>query len=217
MVFGFPPQLRQTRGSVCRRFRRWGCVFVIVLIIVTAIPFECVGDLTEEALLFLGLLLVFDTSSGLGVPTGCGRGGRTIGGWRRQWLLRGSAKDSGEESLCAARLVAGIMWLGSGDEGDGVIVGTGRRCQPVCNLVELNIDHAVGLVEGLHIGVLRERHGLLHELSPDGGGGLRAAQANIAVVVIAYPNHAQQVAGVAGEPSVMRGSRLAGCGSGEAA
>src|ERR1035438_3517931 len=179
----FPPQppllgCLWRRGSpIPRRFRRLGRVFVTL----AAISLEYVGNLTEEALLFLALFLVLDSTGCLGVPICCG-------GWQRS--LRTPSKDAREEPLRSACLVAGVVRFGAGHEGDRVVIRTGGSCEPVGDLVQLNVDHAFRLAERLDIGILGKRHSLLHELGPDGGRSLRAAQPEIAVVVISHPYNA---------------------------
>ena len=76
--------------------------------------------------------------------------------------------------------------------------------------------------EGFDVGVLGELDGTVHELGPDGGGGVGALERtcqstrDICVIVVADPDHAEQVGGVAGEPDIVGGSGFAGGGCGEA-
>ncbi len=72
-------------------------------------------------------------------------------------------------------LVAGIMRLGASYEGNRVIVRTGRGGQAIGDLIELHINHAFGLAEGLHVRILWQGNRFLHELSPNGSRSLRAA------------------------------------------
>ena len=71
----------------------------------------------------------------------------------------------------------------------------------------------MGWRKRLHIGILRQGSCLLHELSPDRQGRLGAAQADVAIVVISDPDNAEQIAGVSGEPSVMRAAGFPGGGA----
>ena len=73
-----------------------------------------------------------------------------------------------------------------------------------------------GAAEGFDVGVLGELDGALHELGPDGRGGVGAFDLDVGVVVVADPDDAEEVGGVAGEPGVVAGAGLAGGGCGEA-
>src|ERR1019366_435945 len=128
------------RRAVVTAFRRRRRGFVI-LAGGTAVPLERANNLAEEAFLFLGLFLGLDTGGCLRVPV---RG-------RRQRFLGISAEHAGEEPLHTAALVAGIVRLGAGHEGNRVIVGARWRRQAVGDLVELHIHHAFGLGEGLYV------------------------------------------------------------------
>ncbi len=102
------------------------------------------------------------------------------------------------------------------------VAGAGGVGQEVGGFVDASDGDAFGRREGFDVGVLGELDGAVHELSPDGGGGVGAlertcqATRDICVVVISYPHDAEQVRGVAGEPDIVGGSGLAGCGCGEA-
>src|SRR5208282_2336886 len=146
--------LRRRAATAFGRSRR---VFVILLR--RTVPLKHVNNLAEEAFLLLGLLLRLDTVGRLLVPV--------RGGWRQRFLGI-SAKHPGEEALYATALVAGIARLGAGHERNRVIVGTSRGRQAVGDFVELDVHHAFGLVEGLHILILGQRNRLLHELGPNG-------------------------------------------------
>src|SRR5208337_3194435 len=89
------------------------------------------------------------------------------------------------------------------------IAGARRRRQAVGDFIEFHIHHALGLGKGLHVRILWQSNRFLHELGPNGGGSLRAAQAKVAVIVVSHPDDAKQIAGVAGEPAVVRSARLA--------
>src|SRR5512146_3321920 len=118
--------------------------------------------------------------------------------------------------MFAQGLVASIRWLCTGDEGNRVIVGASSSSNAVGRFIQLDVHHAGRLTERLNVAVLRHLDGPFHEFGPNGGGGGGAAQAQVAVIVEADPDNAQQVAGVAGEPAVMRGAGLARGGGGEA-
>ena len=83
---------------------------------------------------------------------------------------------------------------------------------------DVDAEHfdAVGCGEGLHVGVLWELDGSVHELGPDGRGGVSALQLNVGVVVVADPDDAEEVGGVAGEPGVVLSAGFAGGRGGEA-
>ncbi len=57
---------------------------------------------------------------------------------------------------------------------------------------------------------------MLHELGPDGRGRESALELDVGVVVVADPDDAEEIGGVAGEPGVVAGSGFAGGGGGEA-
>ncbi len=143
-------------------------------------------------------------------------GGLGAVGRRRQGLIP-KTHQVRKESADAARLVAGFVRFGTGHEGSRVCFWTGRSCEPVGGLVELYIDHAGRLAEPAHIGILGQRAGLFHEFGPDRCGRLGTAQVQVAVVVVANPHNAEQVACVTGEPAVMRAAGLPGGGLFEAA
>src|SRR5271157_1321534 len=187
------PLILLRRRAAVTAFRRRRRVFVI-LIGGAAVPLEHAHNLAEEAFLFSGLFLRLDTGGRLRVP---------VGGGRRQSFLGISAEHAGEEPLHTAALVAGIARLGAGDEGNRVIVGARRRRQAVGDFIEFHIHHALGLGKGLHVRILWQSNRFLHELGPNGGGSLRAAQAKVAVIVVSHPDDAKQIAGVAGEPAVV--------------
>src|SRR5207249_11725620 len=103
--------------------------------------------------------------------------GGLIAMWgRRKGLVASCAGNAGEEAANASALIAGLAGFCSRDEGGAVSLRTSRCRQQVCLFVQLDIDDSGGLIEWLHVRVLRKRDRLFHELGPDGGGGLRAAQ-----------------------------------------
>ena len=113
---------------------------------------------------------------------------------------------------------------GAVEECDGeAVAGAGVVDGQVGGFIDAQDLHAVGGGEGLHVRVLRQRDGALHELGPDGRGGVGALERlgevvrNVGVVVVADPDDAEQVGGVAGEPGVVRGAGFASGGSGESA
>src|SRR5712671_5586589 len=146
-----------------------------------AVALQCVRNFTEKALLFLcGLCITLDTTGRLQVPV-----------LRRQSLLGVSAKNSRKEPLHALALVAGIMRLCPGHKSDRVSIWTGRSCKTICSFVESHVNHALGLIEGPYVGILRQSNRLFHELRPDRRGRLCPAQPQIAVIVISHPDNAQ--------------------------
>src|SRR5213593_4070824 len=153
-----PLHLLRFRTVILRLIRRRR-VFVM-----GSVAFESIRDLAEKALLFLGGIPIrLDTACRLRVPTVSRRRERPLGI---------AAKNPRKESLHAAALIASIMRFRPRDEGNRVSVRTGRSCQPIGNLVESHIHHALGLVEGPYIGILGQRNRLFHELRPDGRGRL---------------------------------------------
>ncbi len=127
-------------------------------------------------------------------------------------------EDTGDE-VAGALVHAGAGVLGDGavEEGGGVGVGAGGVGEEVRGFVEADDLDAGGSDEALHVGVLRELLGALHELAPDGGGGGGALHFDVGVVVVADPDDAEEVGRVGGEPDVVRGAGFAGGGVGEAA
>src|SRR5205085_5746364 len=103
-----------------------------------------------------------------------------------------------------------IARLGSGDEGCKVIVRTRGGGQAIGNLIEPDPNHTRWSREGFGVVVSGQGDGALHKFGPDGRGGISAAQAQVAVIVISNPDDAKQVAGVSGEPGIMRGAGFAG-------
>ncbi len=123
-----------------------------------------------------------------------------------------------EEVLGAlGHLAAGVDGSSAVEEGhvEGG-VGTGGVGAQVGGSVDAYVGDAFGGSEGFNVGVLGELDGALHELGPDGRGGEGALELDVGVVVVADPDDAEEVGGVAGEPGVVAGSGLAGGGGGEA-
>src|SRR5215467_11924137 len=107
------------RSVLSPGFRRRRRCFVIR----AGVALEHSGDFAEESLfLFIWIPLRLDTARLLRVP---------IRAWRRQDFLGVATENPGEKSRNAGRLIAGVVRLGAGHEGNGVGVGTGRRGEPV--------------------------------------------------------------------------------------
>ena len=128
-----------------------------------------------------------------------------------------------EDSVAPSDCVSSPMWeqvpcgCGAVEEGGGeAVAGAGVVGEQVGGAVDADDVDAVGRGEGLHVGVLRELDGAVHELGPDGRGGDGAGELDVGVVVVADPDDADEVGGVAGEPGVVGGAGFAGGGSGEA-
>src|SRR5579864_8772798 len=146
------------RLPAIRRFRRRRRAFVIL---------EDTGDLAEQALLFLGILLIRRILAIRRLRRSLARTGR----W--QYFLA-SSKHPREESPDSLPLIAGLSRFGAGHEGGGIVVRTSRCSQPVGNFVEFYINHSARLSKRSHVGILRESSRFLHELRPDRRGGLSA-------------------------------------------
>ena len=82
------------------------------------------------------------------------------------------AEDFLEEVAVVGGVVAGVGGGGAVEEGGVVVVGAGGVGEQVGGLVEVDHLDAVGRGEVLGVGVLRELDGLLHEVGPDGRGGV---------------------------------------------
>ena len=94
----------------------------------------------------------------------------TVRGVRGREHFRASAEEAGEESGHPSLLIASLAGLGAGHEGGRVVVGAVRGSQAVGGFIQLHVDHAGGLGKRFHVGILRQRCGLLHELGPDRRG-----------------------------------------------
>src|ERR1019366_4973695 len=108
-------------------------------------------------------------------------------------------------------VVAGVCGCGAAEEGGGIGVGAGGVAEQVGGLVDTDDFNAFGRREIVSVRVLRKQDGLLHELSPDGCGGVCAFDFDVSVIVIANPDNADEVAGVASEPCIVTGAGFA-CG-----
>ena len=116
-----------------------------------------------------------------------------------------------------AHLAAGVDGRSAVEEGDvDAVVGAGGVGEEVGGLVDASGGDALGRREGFDVGVLGKLDGALHELGPDGSGGMSAFDLDVGVVVVADPDDADEVRGVAGEPGVVAGAGLAGGRGGEA-
>src|SRR5208337_4182283 len=182
------------------------CARPIVLLLVTAVA-SFAEEPAKEASLLLGRLLsraglslrVFDRGSvrhRLENTIGCGR-------WRSDGR-RAQSKDLGDDApVIGESLIAGLLRLRSGNERHRVILRAGGGRNPVGQLVQRHFDYAGRRREVPGVGILRQLHGALHELSPDGRSRRAATELEVRVVVVAYPDDAQQVGGIAGKPGVM--------------
>ena len=101
--------------------------------------------------------------------------------------------------------------LGAVDKDLGAHVGTERAGKLATLGTNLSRLDSGGGLERFGVSVRAELCGAFHELCPDRQCGTGAFQPLFAVVVKAYPNHAQQLAGEAGEPSVVGGSGFTCC------
>lgn len=132
-------------------------------------------------------------------------------------VVVGAAFEEIEEALAEAlagfsHVCAGACRAGVDEEGHGdVVVGAAVVGDEARGGIDAEHLDAVGRCEGLHVRVLRELDGAVHERGPDGRGGVGALQLDVGVVVIADPDDAEQVGGVAGEPGVVRGAGFACC------
>src|SRR5690348_1837267 len=131
---------------------------------------------------------------------------------RRRSGGRADAEDAREQTaMLAGDLVASVLRFRSGDESRGVRFRTGRSRQAVRILIQLHVHDPGGLTERLHIFIRGQLHRAFHEVRPDRRRSGRSAKAKIAVVVETNPHDAEQVAGIAGKPAVVRGASLS-CG-----
>ena len=163
-------------------------------------------------------LLALEGSRGavrvMGAGTAGWVGGTAVGGC----LVAAHAEDLLEEVLGGlGHLAAGVLGSGAVEEG-GVegVVGAGGVGEEVGGPVDADGGDAFRCGEGFDVGVLGKLDGALHELGPDGRGGVGAFDLDVGVVVVADPDDAEEVGGVSGEPGVVAGAGLAGGGSGEA-
>ncbi len=134
----------------------------------------------------------------------------------RPCLLADAKKLLEDIALIPCALVAGLRGRCSVEKNRIVVCrATGIREQ-VRHFVQPHRRNPGGRDELARIGVLRQLDRVLHELRPDGRRGFAAFQLQIRIVVIADPDDAQQVAGKAGEPRIVRGAGFARCRGGEA-
>src|SRR5882672_4115102 len=66
--------------------------------------------------------------------------------------------------------------------------------------------HAFGRIEVFYVFVAGQRRRSEHEIRPDGRSRCAAGQAEVAVVVKTYPDDANEIRGVSGEPAIAGGS-----------
>ena len=151
----------------------------------------------------------------VGVGLGCGVG-LALG-------MAVVAEEFVDEGLGAfAHLGAGVLGLGAVEEGEVVVDGAGGVGDEIGGAIEADGGDTFGGGEGLHVGVLGELDSALHEVGPDRCGGVGTLQfvgeggGDVGVVVVADPDDAEEVGGVAGEPDVVGGAGFAGGGGGEA-
>src|SRR5581483_717517 len=138
---------------------------------------------------------------------GSRRGWHSGRGGRRRWASQ-TENARQKSAMLAGHLVAGILGLGAGNKRDAVNVRARSSRQPVGDLVKTNVHHTFRLREILHVRVLRQFDRALHELAPDRRGCISAAETQVAIVVEAYPNDAEQVGGIARKPAIVRGASL---------
>jgi len=209
------------RGTLLRRRRLRLRLFVFV--------FAAAEDLLEEVFLlgWSGLLRgVGCVAARWGVgcladdgSTGCGwRDGSRMAGIRRGGLVATDAEEFLDEVLLAlAHLATGVDRRRAVEEGDvEAVVRAGGVDQKTGGPVDVSCGDALGSAEGFDVRVLGKLDSALHELGPDGSGGVGAFNLDVGVVVVADPDNAEEVGGVAGKPGVVAGSCFAGCRSSEA-
>src|SRR3984957_19872936 len=123
----------------------------------------------------------------------------------------------GDDAVAAAVNFAHLRRGGSLD----VDLFTGAGAVRGGEFERFGIDHdglnAVGGREVLHVFVGRELRGVNHEVGPDGRVGSTAGDSDVAVVVEADPDDADEIIGKAGKPGVARRAGLPCCGEREAA
>jgi len=98
--------------------------------------------------------------------------------------------------------------LGSGNENFGCLFRTALRRQHAGERIHIDGHHPVGRRERFGRGILPDGQRALHEFSPDGQGGMRAFDIELAIVVEADPDDAEQIGRETREPAIVRGARL---------
>ena len=93
-------------------------------------------------------------------------------------FVAADAEDLLDEVLrIFAHLAAGVDGRGAVEEGSVEdVVGAGGVGQQAGGFVDAGGGDAFGCDEGFDVGVLGEQDGALHELGPDGSGGVGALQ-----------------------------------------
>jgi len=138
--------------------------------------------------------------------------------FRRRGFVAADAEDLLDEVLgILSHLAAGVDGRSAIEEGNvETVVGAGGVHEKTGGLVDMGDGDAVGCGEGFDVGVLRKLDRAFHELRPYGSRSMSAFDLDVGVVVVADPDDADEVRGIAGEPGIVAGSCLAGGRSGEA-
>src|SRR5579859_47917 len=97
------------------------------------------------------------------------------------------------KNVAMAALLAGLRRLGAIDKGGIVVVRACRGGDLVGAFVQRKLNHTLRRAEGLDVRVVWQLDGALHELGPDGQCDHGATQVDIAIVVIADPDDAEQI------------------------
>jgi hypothetical protein len=223
-VNGAQPAKERSAGGrmLLRRRLDWlGGLLLVLLVFV----FAAAEDLLEDVLLLflLGLLRCVGSIAvrrrvgGLADDggAGCRLWDCRFGGRR---FVAADAEDLLDKVLrILPHLAAGVDGRSAIEErGVDVVVGTRGIGEEVRGLVDAGGGDALRRGEGLDVGILREQDRALHELGPYGSRGVSAFDLDVGVIVVADPDDADKVRGIAGEPGIMAGSCLAGGRSGEA-
>src|ERR1035437_1769435 len=104
------------------------------------------------------------------------------------------AEDFLQQVAVFGGVVAGFRGRGSGQEGRIETLWACGVAEQIADLVDGDNIHALGRGELVGVGVLRQLNGLLHELGPDGRGGVSAFDVHVGVAVVAQPPDYQLVA-----------------------
>src|SRR5579871_194329 len=106
--------------------------------------------------------------------------------------------------------MARFDWLGSSDKYFVSHFRAAGRGQFAGFRVDPGRHDAAWHREFMHVPILRMLVRSLHEFGPNRQCAARSLEFNVAIVVEADPNHADQLGGETGEPTVVRGAGLAG-------
>lgn len=175
---------------------------LVLLLVLFVFIFAAAEDLLEDVplLFLLGLLRgVGSVSVRRRVGGLADDGGAGCRLWNCRFrgggFVAADAKDLLDEVLrIFTHLAAGVDGRGAVEEANvEAVAGAGGVDKETGGLIDLGDGDALGRAEGLDVGVLGKLDCALHELGPDGRGGVGAFDLDVGVVVVADPDDADEV------------------------